>query len=75
MPAAPPQGFASGGTSGSISDVVDTLNQIDNENNKKTAFTTTLMNENNDFLNNLLKQMELVTDEQNIDGGKLVDNN
>lgn len=66
MGSAPPQGFTPG--------VIDTLNLIDGEENKRTSFDNSLMNQNNDLLNNLLKQLELVTDEEKIDGGKLVDN-
>ena len=65
MPAAPPQGFDPG--------LIGTLNQIDDEEKERTVFDTSLMNENNDLLHALLKQMEVVTDEVNIDGGKLLD--
>jgi hypothetical protein len=61
--AAPPQGFDP--------TLIGTLNQLDDEGNQRSAFDTSLLNENNRLLFTLLKQMELVTDEENIDGGKL----
>ena len=67
MPAAPPQGFDPG--------IIGTLNTIEGEENIRASSDESLMNENNSLLNSLLKQMEEMTGEVNIDGGKLVDNN
>jgi hypothetical protein len=63
MASAPPQGFDPG--------LIGTLNQIDDEESQRSSFDTSLLNENNHLLYTLLKQMEIVTDEENIDGGKL----
>jgi hypothetical protein len=65
MGLAPPQGFSPG--------VIGTLDQIDKDEENRAVINESLMDDNNELLHTLLKQMELVTDEENIDGGKLAD--
>lgn len=66
MASAPPQGFT-GST--------DTASIIEDGNNRRAAEEFDLMRQNNGLLNILVKHFEVVTNEENIDGGKLVDNN
>lgn len=60
MGSAPPQGFTA--TS------LDIESRTDEENRKREAKNISLMEQNNGLLNSLIKQMELVTNEENING-------
>lgn len=60
MASAPPQGFTA------VS--LDIESRTDKENMRREAKDISLMEKNNAILTSLIKQLELVTNEENIDG-------
>lgn len=60
MASAPPQGF--------VSVSLDIESRTEEENMRREAKDNSLMKKNNGLLDSLIKQLELVTNEENIDG-------
>ena len=60
MASAPPQGF----TASSL----DIASSAESENNRRETKDVSLLEKNNALLNNLVRQLELITNEENFDG-------
>lgn len=60
MASAPPQGF--------VAVSLDIESRVEEENMRREAKNSSLMRKNNLLLNTLIKQIELVTNEENITG-------